>query len=549
MKIKEITDPTLRWAVIRRLLAKVPDRPAGAGNFVSGGQFSEPSRRKMPGRHAAERAAKQVWNDVVDELGSRPFFDDTLVRVHWIGLYTKRGQDLASNTISYIQEHAGVEHTDEISATAYLREDLAAVTFSRPMIGVILRGRTTYAGAVDLGTQWSVKLKPEDIERQKGSGTRKLPWYEDEGMIADNMTVDEKSWRDHVWGPQYYRTKMPELVVGSWSFDTVLIPQGVMSGAPDDLQRVIEVASSLGCKVVDERGNRYEQGEKMQITEGALRRIIQEILLEGRADFERATSNIRYSSDLDDPLFVEPESKKNIEPARNVKQAWAMAVDKIEEDEYVPGEPPPKISRARRWIQDLHKVTWMPYKGDILGHLYKFLNDTDRRGEIACVISVPGNRMERAGGWSWLGVEVSGRVTLAAEDMNALMTGHIGRLPQWQHALYASSGSPRRPTQFNALLGTKYILGPEDEAKLINSLESSEALVSNWTPKRIVIDYNNATGDLMSDEYQNPGSTIGPFFYAMKNEMKLPIVDTMGNPIDLDKMEADARYMLDPNNV
>ena len=276
MKIKEITDPTLRWAVIKRLLDRVPDRPAGAGNFVSGGQFSEPSRRTMPGRHAAERAAKQVWNEVVDELGSRPFFDDTLVRVHWIGLYTKRGQDLASNAISYIQEHAGVEHADEISATAYLREDLAKVTFSRPMIGVILRGRTTYAGAVDLGTQWSVKLKPEDIERQKGSGTRKLPWYEDEGTIADNMTVDETSWRDHVWGPQYYRTKMPELIVGSWSFDTVLIPQGVMSGAHDDMQRVIEVASSLGCKIIDERGNRYEPSEKTQITEAQLRRIIRE---------------------------------------------------------------------------------------------------------------------------------------------------------------------------------------------------------------------------------------------------------------------------------
>jgi len=233
----------------------------------------------MPGRHAAERTAKRVWNEVVDELGSRSFFDAMLVKVHWIGLYTKRAQDLAGNAISFIQEHAGVDHSDEISATAYLREDLAAVSFTRPMVGVILRGRTTYAGAVDLGTQWSVKLKPEDIERQKGSGTRKLPWYEDEGTIADNMTVDETSWRDHVWGPQYYRTKMPELIVGSWSFDTVLIPQSVMSGAPDDMQRVIQAASELGCKVVDEHGNGYEPGEKIQITEGALRRIIREVLV------------------------------------------------------------------------------------------------------------------------------------------------------------------------------------------------------------------------------------------------------------------------------
>lgn len=302
MKIKEITNPTLRWAVIKRLLDRVPDRPAGAGNFVSGGQFSEPSRRLMPGRHAAERSAKQVWNEVVEEMGSRSFFDDTLVKVHWIGLYTKRGRDLTSNTISYIQEHAGVEHSDEISATAYLREDLAKVSFPRPMIGVILRGRTTYAGAVDLGTQWSVKLKPEDIERQKGSGTRKLPWYEDEGTIADNMVVDEKSWRDHVWGPQYYRSNMPELVVGSWSFDTVLIPQSVMSAAPDDMQRVIEVANSLGSEVVDERGNRYETDAKMRVTETNLRKIIRATLLN-----EQDAQQVKYTG-----IVLSPATTANL---------------------------------------------------------------------------------------------------------------------------------------------------------------------------------------------------------------------------------------------
>lgn len=277
----------------------------------------------------------------------------------------------------------------------------------------------------------------------------------------------------------------------------------------------------------------------MQITEAQLRQIIQEILLEGRADFEQATRDIRYSSDFDDPLFVEPESKKNIEPARNVKQAWAMAVDKIEEDEYVPGEPPPKISRARRWMQSLHKVTWMPYEGDILTHLYKFLGDTDRRGEIACALTVPGHEMERTGGWSWLGVEVDGWVTLAAEDMGSLMTGYIGRVPQWQHDLFASSGTPRKPTRFNAQLGARYIIGPEDQVKLIEPEGSTEALVANWTPKRIVIKYDAAVNDLRAEEYHNSGS-IGPVIYALKNRVKLPIVDTMGNPVDLRKLEDDA---------
>ena len=285
------------------------------------------------------------------------------------------------------------------------------------------------------------------------------------------------------------------------------------------------------------------------MSESKLRKFIQEIILEGRADFEQATQDIEYTADFNDPLFHRPKMRQYIEPARKVKQAWAMAVDKIEPDEYIEGEKPAKLSRARRWIQSLHKVSWMPYSGNVLSHLIKFLDDTDRRGEIACALTVPGRPIEMLGGWGWLGVEVDGWVTLAAEDMSALLTGYIGEVPRYQHHRYQHSGVPRRPTMFNPELGSKYIFGPEDEGKLLSPEGGPEGIVANWTPKRIVIDYNTATGYLMDAEYQDPGSTISPFFYTMKHEIKLPIVDTKGNPIDLIKMEADARYMLDPNNV
>ena len=292
--------------------------------------------------------------------------------------------------------------------------------------------------------------------------------------------------------------------------------------------------------------------QHVRATEQQLRQIIREIILEGRADFEQATQDIEYAADFEDPLFHRPKMRKYIEPARKVKQAWAMAVDKIEPDEYVEGEKPAKLSRARQWIQSLHKVTWMPYRGDVLANLIKFLDDTDRRGEIACALTVPGRPMEMIAGWSWLGVEVDGWVTLAAENMNALLTGYIGQVPRYQHYRYEHSGVPRRPTVFNPELGSKYIFGPEDEVKLLAPEDregDSEALVANWTPKRIVIDYDTATGYLLDGEYQNPGSTIGPFLDLMKHKIKLPIVDRIGMPIDLKKMEADARYMLDPNNV
>jgi hypothetical protein len=279
----------------------------------------------------------------------------------------------------------------------------------------------------------------------------------------------------------------------------------------------------------------------MKITEARLRQIIQEILLEGRADFEQGTQDIKYFSDFDDPLFANPESKKNIEPARNVKKAWSMAVDKIEADEYEEGKEPPRISRARQWIQSLHKVTWMSYDGDILTHLYKFLNDTDRRGEISCALTIPGQEMERTGGWSWLGVEVDGWVTLAAEDMNAMMTGYFRDVPHWQHRRFASSGTPRKPTRYNIELGKKYIIGPEDASKINEPDGSTEALVANWTPKRIIIDVKAAADDLRFEERSAGGGVIGPFIYALQHKIKLPIADTMGNPVDLRKLEDDAR--------
>lgn len=256
--LSEIVNPTQRWAVINRLVKQVPDRPEGAGNFTDGGLFNSASaRRMMKGRHSAERSAKRLWNVMVDEMGTRVFFDSKLVKVHWIGLYVKLGKNVVSDALSFIAQNAGSQHSDEISSTAYHPDDLPKVSFSRPMIGVVLDGRVTYAGAVDLGTQWSSRLKPEDVTRQAASGTRKLPWYEDEGTVADNMVLDEKSWRDHVWGPNYYRTEMPELIVGSWSFSKVLIPRAVAVKLSDDMDQIKSAARELELDVVDETGSSY----------------------------------------------------------------------------------------------------------------------------------------------------------------------------------------------------------------------------------------------------------------------------------------------------
>ena len=72
------------------------------------------------------------------------------------------------------------------------------------------------------------------------------------------MVLDEKSWRDHVWGPNHYRTEMPELIVGNWSFSKVLVPRAVAAKLAGEMLEIMSTASKLGLRVVDESGAEYE---------------------------------------------------------------------------------------------------------------------------------------------------------------------------------------------------------------------------------------------------------------------------------------------------
>ena len=81
-----------------------------------------------------------------------------------------------------------------------------------------------------------------------------------------------------------------------------------------------------------------------------------------------------------------------------------------------------------------------------------------------------------------------------------------------------------------------------DEGKLIEPYSRPEALVANWSPKNIVVDVNRAINDLRLDEQFEGGDPIGAFVHAMKNKFgSMPKVDTMGNPLDLQRFEELAR--------
>jgi hypothetical protein len=126
--------------------------------------------------------------------------------------------------------------------------------------------------------------------------------------------------------------------------------------------------------------------------------------------------------------------------------------------------------------------------------------------------------------------------------MESLMTGYFSQVPPEHFERFVNSGTPRKPTQYRPALSHNYIFGPDDEGKLIEPYSSPEALVANWSPKNIVVDVNRAINDLRLDEQFEGGDPIGAFVHAMKNKFgSMPKVDTMGNPLDLQRFEELAR--------
>jgi hypothetical protein len=94
-----------------------------------------------------------------------------------------------------------------------------------------------------------------------------------------------------------------------------------------------------------------------------------------------------------------------------------------------------------------------------------------------------------ASSWGKAGVIVQGRVTLAANDMEAITSGYFKDVPQEVISKYRSSGTPRRALKFNDLTSGEYILGRETFDPDMS--RHNEFIVDNWKPVGIVIAYES----------------------------------------------------------
>lgn len=257
------------------------------------------------------------------------------------------------------------------------------------------------------------------------------------------------------------------------------------------------------------------------------RHLIREMLLEDLKGFQQRTKGSDYMSSFDDPTFDQPYQKQlpHKTLAKDVKRAWAQEAD-------------------HNFMKSLIKVHWLSGL-DWEKKLDRFLS-LGGNNEVSAMGYLPDSKKVKSS-WGTVGVIIQGRVTLAANDMNAITSGYFKDVPGEVTSKYKSSGVPRRatmfrsdPSAFGGAGSQNYILDRES----FNPERSrhNEFIVDNWNPVALVID---SEADLFLDSVRAAvKGKIRPVYldYA-KGMLKqgLPIYDMTMTPIDRNKLEEATR--------
>ena len=169
-------------------------------------------------RVANEKELKRIWAEEVEAEGSRAFFDQTLIKIHWIGGY-KAGGAGADNpfkiALDFIKSQPKGRVKDEISCLGYTPSE--GIDKKLTPVGVIIKGYTTFAYGADAGTQMTSRATDVDRRKHSGSGLHKRPQMQAPWRAAQLMIVDEESWAAD-------REDAHEVIVDNWVVSGVIIP-------------------------------------------------------------------------------------------------------------------------------------------------------------------------------------------------------------------------------------------------------------------------------------------------------------------------------------
>lgn len=244
----------------------------------------------------------------------------------------------------------------------------------------------------------------------------------------------------------------------------------------------------------------------MRITESALRRYIRKVLVEDMETFLQSTKDIN----------VEPSMYGDTDQKKQIKRIWNQQAD-------------------HNFMKSLVKVHWLAAHApeDMVQRLNWFLNNSGK-DEVSTTAYLPGSRMESS--WGTVGVRLEGRATLAANDMNALVTGYahdFGTYQPEQMAKWkAGSGIPRRPEGFSPRTAGAYML--DADTFNTSSYHPNEVVLDNWRVKDIVVQPKAMKNYLKGRSGYNY-NYYRQILQLIKDK-GLPVVDNDGNQLDLTEL-------------
>ena len=250
------------------------------------------------------------------------------------------------------------------------------------------------------------------------------------------------------------------------------------------------------------------------------------MLLEDLKGFQQRTRGSDYMSSFEDPTFDQPYQKQlpHKALAKDVKRAWAAEAD-------------------HNFMKSLIKVHWLSGL-DWEKKLDRFLS-LGGNNEVSAMGYLPDSKKVKSS-WGTVGVIIQGRVTLAANDMNAITSGYFKDVPEEVASKYKSSGVPRRSTVFSSTANTYgYSAGGGSGAYILDRSSfdpersrHNELIVDNWRPVALVIDMD---ADLFLDSVRAAvkGTIRATYLDYAKGMLKqgLPIYDMAMTPIDRNEIE------------
>ena len=260
-----------------------------------------------------------------------------------------------------------------------------------------------------------------------------------------------------------------------------------------------------------------------------LRKLIREMLLEDLKGFQQRTKGNDYMSSFDDPTFDQPYQKHlpHKALAKDVKRAWASEAD-------------------HNFMKSLIKVHWLGGL-DWEKKLDRFLS-LGGNNEVSAMGYLPDSKKVRSS-WGTIGVVIQGRVTLAANDMNAITSGYFKDVPEEVTSKYKSSGVPRRSTVFTSTANTYgYSAGGGSGAYILDRgsfdherARHNEFIVDNWRPAAIVIGTNSefflhTVRAVVQGESMSPNASYASYAKAILKQ-GLPIYDMTMALIDREEIE------------